>query len=126
MIIYRWSTGVTSSAGGGVTGTWTDIGNTEVVPSVPIPAGSTNFATNIAFNGANLQAIELLSDQNLTLYVNAPSGGSPFTTINLKAGIPYTWSNSAGQIANPLNVNVTQIYATGTPAANLSGRILTT
>ncbi len=125
-IIYSWTESTRSSNGGNVSASWQDIGTIEVVPEVPVAAGASNATTGIAFNGTNLQAIELISTQNCTLYVNAPSGGSPFATINLKAGIPYTWSASKAQISNPLNTNVTQIYVTATSACIISGRILTT
>lgn len=125
MITYSWSVSISSSAGGRLAANWQDDGNIEVTPNVSVPAASVNFATGIAFNGTNLRAIELVSNQNCTLYINAPSTGTPFATINLLAGIPFIWSANAAQIANPLNVNVTNIYVTCTPSLNIQGRILT-
>lgn len=120
---YNTTISVSSNGPGSLSGTFVDVGNNDLTINFASPAGAAGVATGITFNGANLQSIELIASQNMTLQVN--STGSPFTTINLKANIPYQWSNSASYFANPLNTSVTNIYVTNTPAATLKGKVLT-
>ena len=121
---YNETASMNSNGSNPVSGTSIDVGNNDLSVNLSIAANQTGLATNITFNGANLQAIILVASQNLELQINSTS--TPFATINLKAGIPYTWSASAGYFANPLNTNVTQIYVTSTTACQLKGKVLTT
>lgn len=125
MITYNEAASVNSGGGGAISTTWNDIGNNDLQINDSIGAGVTDSALGILFNGTTLQSILLVATQNVTLTINAPSTGAPFATINLKANIPYLWSASAGYFANPLNVNVTEIYATTSSACVLRGRVLT-
>lgn len=124
-VTYNESASLNSGGGGAVSGNWQDVGNNDLQINQSIAANATNTSLGIVFDGTNLQAVLLVATQNVTLTINEPSGSSPFATINLKANIPYLWSASAGYFSNPLNTNVTAIYATTTSSCTLKGRILT-
>lgn len=108
---------------GTIQGTVTDVGGTAITINTSVPASTSNQLLTLSFAYATLQAIFLLSNQNLTIKTN--SSGSPAQTINLLAGIPYEWSLSAGYFTNPIIANVTAFYLT-TPgaAATLRGYVL--
>lgn len=122
-VTYSQMVSVNSGGAGSIAGAFEDVGNNDLQIDQGVGAGLTDSPLGILFNGANLQSIVLVSSQNVTLKIN--STGSPFATINLKANIPFHWSASASYFANPLNVNVTQVYATTTSACRLRGRVLT-
>ena len=123
-VTYNHSYSLNSNGAGAIAGTWQDVGSNDLLINQAIGANTTNGTTGITFNGANLQAVELVSNQPLTLMVNSHS--SPFATITLVADAPFVWSASAGYSSNPLNVSVTEIYVTSTTACTLKGRALTT
>lgn len=122
-VTFNQTTTINADGSNPVSGQVMDVGSNNLSSNVSIPAASTGFATNIAFNGVNLQSLILTSNQNITLLIN--STGSPFATINLLANVPFVWSKSAGYFANPLNTNVTNIYVNSTSAALLKTKILT-
>lgn len=108
---------------GTITGSVDDVGATAITINTSVPASTANQLLTLAFTHTTLQAIFLLSNQNLTIKTNSSS--SPAQTINLLAGIPYRWSLSAGYFANPITAAVTAFYLT-TPgaAATLRGYVL--
>lgn len=76
----------------------------------------TNQLTAFTLTIANLKAIVMVADQNMTVKTN--SSGSPQETISLKAGIPFIWTSEAGYFAAPFAGNVTALYLTTTQATN--------
>lgn len=87
------------------------------VVSTSIVANTANKQLDIAWAQAKLQSLYILASQNCTLYINAPSGGSPTDTIALTAGIPYVWLAGSG-VKYPITGTsgaVTSAYVT-TPA----------
>lgn len=85
--------------------------------SASIPASTLNKQLDIAWAQAKLQSLYILASQNCTLYINAPSTGSPTDTIALIAGIPYVWLAQSG-VKYPITGTsgaVTSAYVT-TPA----------
>jgi hypothetical protein len=124
-VTYTTAVAVSANGARGVSGTAVDIGTNDLTISNGIPGGSSNLALGISFNGANLKQIELVSDQPLDLYINDVSGGSPFKHIAMVANNPFFWSLSGGYFSNPLNTSVTQIYATCSVSARLTGKVLT-
>lgn len=121
-VTYTTSIKTASSGGGSVSGQYTETGATESNIDENYPAASTNTLLTIAFNYANIQNIELVASQDMTIKTN--SSGAPDDTINLKAGNPLVWSKSASYFANPFTANVTALYITCVSAASLKGRIL--
>lgn len=111
-----------SGDGGSVSGQYTETGTSELAISENYPAGSTNTQFTIAFNYANIQNLELVSSQDMTIKTN--SSGSPDNTFSLKANNPLVWSKSGAYFANPFTANVTKFYITCATAASLKGRIL--
>lgn len=122
MITYTVSRGATSSVGATLKGSHTEAGTSEINLDSQYAASSSNVSLAAAFDVADIQAVILLSDQNLTLETN--SGGSPDDTISLIAGVPLEWSRSAGYFPCPFTVDVTGLFVTCTPAARLRGKIL--
>lgn len=99
-------------------------GNYGLNLSFPVPiAPNTDFP--IAFSHTTLQFIALLSDQDITIYVNAASGGSPIRNIPLKKGVMFIWKND-GYSAVPFSADVTAFYITNASAAiaNLTGEVI--
>ena len=113
---------VASSAGGAVSGSYTETGTTETSIDQAYPAASTNVLQACAFTISGLQSIILLSSQDMTIKTN--SSGAPANTIALKAGVPLVWSITPGNFANPSTVNVTAFYVTCVNAATLKAKIL--
>lgn len=68
-----------------------------------------NQALTIAFNYADLEMFEIVSDRDITLKTN--SSGSPTQTISLVAGVPLVWFTGAPW-SNPFTANVTAMYLT--------------
>lgn len=87
------------------------------VYSVPIAANQTNKEITIGFSSANLKAIILLADVDMTVKTN--STGSPDDTLSLKAGEPLVWDNHSG-FAFPFAATVTKVYVTNTTAGTFS------
>jgi hypothetical protein len=120
-VTFNQSAKINANGAAAVSGQWQDVANNDLQINQVIAANQTNKALGIVFNGANLQSLLLVSTQPVTLKINSTT--APAATIDLKAGIPFQWSASAGYFSNPLNVNVTEIYATTTAAAQLSGHV---
>ncbi len=105
-------------------GLLTDVAPTDTESSLSIPASTANQLLTISIVRANTQFFLILADQACTVDVNAPSGGSPAQTINLKANIPFYWSAS-GYYAQPLLADVTALYITTTVGTNVIVRNVT-
>jgi len=96
---------------------------------VPI-ASNTNYVLKIT--RSQLKSLALISDQNITIYTNAASTGSPTDTISLVAGVPMTWTLATdtltagfGLVKCPISADVTAgIWVTNAAgsAANLKIR----
>ena len=74
-----------------------------------VPESSTDYVVSFAADVDKIQAIIILSDQDMVLETN--SGAAPDDTINLLADNPYTWY-LASYYTNKLTVDVTALYAT--------------
>jgi hypothetical protein len=126
-ITWRIGDSVTSSSNSQpISGTHNQSGSTEDVISVNYPSNTNHQLLSVSFgapgvNSGNLQAIILLSSQNMTVYTN--NTNAPQDTINLVAGIPVEWDNSR-IYACPFNGAVTAFYVSCNAAALLSGKIL--
>lgn len=121
-IAHRQTAGLSSDGSPSISGAVEDVGSVEHQVNELIAAG-TDTALAIAFAGDDVQSFILLASQDLTIEVN--SGGSPAATIALKAGIPYTYSRSAGYHSNPFaGITVATWYLTNTAASRLKARIL--
>jgi hypothetical protein len=79
-----------------------------------VPPSGTNQLYTLAFVVANLQAIYLRCNVNLTIKTNSSS--SPANTINLTAGIPYEWFVGKNE-ACLFTVDVTAFYLTNATTA---------
>jgi hypothetical protein len=123
-LVYNWSASINEDGAAPLNGAWSDVGSFGAPLSIAVAAGQTDFDVPISFNGANLQAMFLVSNQPVSIKVN--STGSPFSTIALKANVPFTWSKTASYYSNPLNVAVTHFYVTTTAAAIIKAKFLTT
>lgn len=85
--------------------------------SIALNANSTNVQIPVAFLTAKLRHCYLLASAATTLKFN--SSGSPAPQIDLAAGIPRKWTATSGE-TTPFSVDVTTLYATCTPASNLT------
>lgn len=109
-----------------LSGQQTETGGTELVIDQTVAASQTNSLVACAFDKDTLQSVIVVADKDVLLETN--SGGSPATSINLKAGVPLMWSASAGYFTNPFTAaDVTAFYlTTGTSATRFQARILNT
>ena len=103
-----WASG---SGGTTVSGTVTRTGDGENNRLIALTASETNKLVNFVATVANIKMLVMLSDQDVTVKTN--NSGSPADTINLKAGVPLFYADSAN-LTNPLTVNVTALYLTNT------------
>lgn len=79
----------------------------------------------LAFPQAKLKSIFIQADVDCTLKFN--SSGSPTDTVNLKAGVPFSWQ-SDGYLVYPFvgtSGAITALYVTTTEATQLDLRCLT-
>ncbi len=122
---HKQNFSITSTSGvTSLSGSDSETGNTELTFDVNLAASTTNQLQAMTFTYASLQSVVLLATQNCTIKTN--STGSPPTTINLIAGIPFVWNVSSGYFANPFSAaNVTAFYLSCTAACRLQARILT-
>ncbi len=125
------STGLTLSgsarlAGGdgiSLSGSVNAAGDTVISIDAVIALNQTNSPVGCAFLVADVVALYIVSDVNVTLKVNSTS--SPTPTIALKAGVPLVWIAAAPYQANPFAVDVTEFFVTNTAAARFQALILT-
>lgn len=115
--------GATIPSATSLSGTWVEVGNSEIANNQQFPASTSNALVAITFTAANVQSFLFVASQNCTILTNSTS--SPGDTINLKAGIPFQWGTSPGYFTNPFTVNVTAFYVSCTQACTLQYKILT-
>lgn len=100
----------------------------EATLSTTIATGVSNRQYTLAFTSTTTSVIYLYSSQDVTVYVNDASSGSPTDTIALNAAEPYVWVVDSG-IAFPLTGTagaITSLYITNASGATstLEFRIL--
>lgn len=61
-----------------------------------IPNATNNQNLNIAWAAGKLKSLYIKVSSAATLYVNAPSGGSPTDTISLDPDCPFCWIAESG------------------------------
>lgn len=113
-----------NSAGTTLTVTETPTGNGEInfEQAVPI-AANTNYVIKIT--RTQLKAMMIKSDQAITIFTNAASGGSPTDTIPVAAGQEMVWTLATdtttagfGLVKCPISADVTAgIWITNASAA---------
>ena len=91
------------------------------VDALPVAA---NTQIAMAFTHANLQSLCLFASGAVTIYTNAPSGGSPQDTIPLVGGQALVWTLQTDGIGKcPFSANVTTIYVTNAGSGAVSFKI---
>lgn len=111
-----------SSESSSISSSYTETGTTEISIDQSFSASTTDSLVSLSFTTSNIQSIELVSTQAMTIQTN--SGSTPDNTITLVANVPFQWSRTPGYFSNPFTANVTAFYITCTAAARLTGRIL--
>jgi hypothetical protein len=88
-----------------------------------IAAGATNVEIDITFPFASIQALAIVSSQDLTLKTNSTS--TPGDTISIKGGVGIVWGKDFHE-ANPFTADVTKLFATNatTNKSTLKIRVL--
>jgi hypothetical protein len=88
-----------------------------------IADSSTDEEVEISFPYANLQALRLISDQDVTIETN--DGSAADDTITLEANVPLVWWDGCGH-ANPFSADVTSLFITNASgsSANVKGDFL--
>ncbi len=134
-INWRIAVSVTSSSNSQpIAGTYSQTGSGESIINQNFPSNTNSVNTNtsavsINFNApgnatGDLQAIILLSNQNVTIYTNNANANAAQDTLHLVGGIPLEWDNSL--IYNcPFNGSVNGMYITCNTATLLQGKVLT-
>ncbi len=120
------------SAGGAVIVKSEDVSNeVGLALSAAIPANSTNLPMAFAFANAKLKSFFAQSDQDLSIFTNEASSGTPQDKIFMKANVPYIWSITGsflGEVgdsaASPFDGDVTSLFVTNTAAAQLEIRAI--
>lgn len=122
---YKDSSGTTQSHSETVTGN-EEINFDQLVPI----AANTNYVLKIT--RSQLKSLMIQSDQNISIFTNAASGGGPTDTIVLLANQLYSWSliqdtlsAGLGKVACPITADITAgIWVTNAAgaAANLKIR----
>jgi len=126
-IYFTLTKGVTSSQGTQpLSGSYAVAGNNAQAPDQVLGAG-TDQLYSVSFGAAgsaagDLQAIEIYSNQNLTIKTNSAS--TPQDTIAVTANVPILWDIQSIHPC-PFAGAVTAMYVTNTVTARLQMRILT-
>jgi hypothetical protein len=103
-----------------LTGSQTEVGNSEIPINQTFAAGSSAVAVSgMAFTAANLQSIYVVADKACSITFTGPA-----VTVALVAGTPYYWQRSPGYFAIPFGSNVTGATLTSTPSVTLKARVL--
>ncbi len=111
-----------------VAATTSYVGDSEPSLVISIPDSSTNLLLPWSLERGNgIVGLVILSDQAITLYTNAPSGGVPDDTIALIADVPWIW-HTGYYDAIPITADIlTNLYVTNASgsAAELQIEVLT-
>jgi hypothetical protein len=75
-----------------------------------VTGNSTDLQINVGIDVSALKSLFMLCDRDITIQTN--DGSSPDDTISLKANKPLIWRASEAYFANPLTVDVTEIFVT--------------
>jgi hypothetical protein len=97
-------------------------GSVAAEVNVALAANTTNQLVALGYLTANIKGVYIKSDANVTIKVD--STGAPEETINIVAGVPYTWYTGrpdACLLSTDCNVGW---YMTCVGAANFYARIL--
>jgi len=111
--VFTWTFGVNIHTDAGTITSTTDsyTADSDIDFVNVFNAGSSNSEIDIAATLANLKALYLYADQDMTVKTN--SAGSPADTINLKAKKQVTW-NTDSIFAKPYTTNVTKMFVSCT------------
>jgi hypothetical protein len=117
--VIQWQRGADSLSG---SNTFTADG--ELNLEVTVNATTNDVAVAATLTIANLKALFIVSDRDVTLETNSSSAADD--TIALKAGRPLMWDSTAGYFDNPFSVDVTALYLSnaGNAAATVKIRAL--
>ena len=109
-----------TGAGATLTGSKTiEVSSAEQV-DFSIATGTTDKAIACAITLANLKAVVMLSDYDLTIKTNSSS--TPQETLALDAGVPLVWIDD--NPGCPFAGNVTQMFATNASGSTARLRIV--
>ncbi len=110
---FTWTFGVNLHTDAGTITSTTDsyTSDTDTNFVGTFNAGASNSEIDIAATLANLKALYLYADQDMTVKTN--SAGSPADTIALKAKKQIVW-NTDSFSAKPYTTNVTKLYVSCT------------
>ncbi len=109
------------TANGDVCGTATETADAEIAVDVSLSAESADVEIDVAFVRSKCKSILLYADKAVTIDTNSTS--SPGDTIELQADKPWVWQNG-GYVAQPLQADVTKLYASAALATTLKVRVL--
>ncbi len=118
-VLYKDDAGTISST------THSYIDDTEYGVKVTVTAGAVNKEVDIAFTVANLKALVLYCDQNVTVKTNSTSSPQETITMTALKEIVWTTDGAAGGTI-PFAGNVTKFYISnaGIKDANFQFRAL--
>lgn len=116
------STATLGPSGTQLGGSATESGTVEHLFDESFNDATSDQVVSVSFTYASVQAIWLLATTDLSLKTNTTGGAN---TINLKAGVPYSWNVTCAYWANPFTVDVTSFHISCTLACRLRGIILT-
>lgn len=116
------STATLGPSGTQLGGSATESGTVELLFDESLEAETSDQVLAVSFAYLDVQAVWLLTTADLTLKTNTTGGTN---TINLKAGVPYSWTVTCAYFANPFTADVTSFHVSCTPACRLRGIILT-
>jgi len=111
-----------SGSGSTLSGTTTRTGDGKEERRIAVGAGVANKEVDIDFTYASLTLVYLLSDEDVTIYTNDVSGGSPANTIALTGGTPKVYLSSANY-TNLFSANVTKMHITNAGATDATVEI---
>ena len=88
--------------------------DTKLVQALAVPDESTNLEVPVGITVANVKAVILSSDQDVTLKFNSSSVPDP--EIALKAGVPYVWHEEMYD-SLLLDSDITSVFITNASGA---------
>lgn len=112
LLIFRMATMTTttqwvigeSGEGTGIGASAADVqtGNDIISSTITVPISTTDQESDVAFDVADLAALVITTNTQVTLCTNAASTGAPDDTIVLKPNHPWVWTKDSG-IACPIS-----------------------